>query len=100
MNYEIKFYVENVLIDATTNPLRRQGKSPSLSAGQKNVDVLKLVSQKIASNVTWLIDNNLPPLMVHNSAERNFIKLDNVFAVNLAPDFILTLIKRFECGNV
>lgn len=63
---------------------RRQGKSPSLGGDSlKKVDVLKLVSQKISSNVTWLIDNNLPPLIEHSSAERNFVKLDNVFAVSV-----------------
>lgn len=68
----------------STNLTRRQGKSPSLGGDSlKKVDVLKLVSQKISSNVTWLIDNNLPPLMEHSSAERNFVKLDNVFAVSI-----------------
>lgn len=69
----------------STSLPRRQGKS-SFSLGSdslKKVDVLKLVSQKISSNVTWLIDNNLPPLMEHSSAERNFVKLDNVFAVSI-----------------
>lgn len=70
-------------IARTTNLPRRQGKSPSLGCDTlKNVDVLKLVSQKMSSNVTWLIDNNLPPLTDHTTAERNFVKLDNVFAVS------------------
>lgn len=68
----------------SSNLTRRQGKSPSLGGDSlKKVDVLKLVSQKISSNVTWLIDNNLPPIMEHSSAERNFVKLDNVFAVSI-----------------
>ncbi|XP_037024257.1 dynein regulatory complex protein 1 homolog [Bradysia coprophila] len=72
--------VEKVRVKSS-NPARQQWKIPSSeSDSQKKLDVLKLVSQKIASNVTWLIDHNLPPLMDHSSEERNFIKLDNVFA--------------------
>ncbi len=74
-----------ILAKSASSSSRRQRKSSPTSLvcdSQKRVDVLKLVSQKIASNVTWLIDNNLPPLMEYNSTERNFIKLDNVFAVD------------------
>lgn len=70
------------MIAKSPNPSRQQGRIQSADCdSQKKLDVLKLVSQKIASNVSWLIDNNLPPLMDQSAEERNFIKLDNVFTV-------------------
>ncbi|KAJ6646858.1 Dynein regulatory complex protein 1 like [Pseudolycoriella hygida] len=72
--------VEKVEGGPTNLPVH-QAKPPTLTSDPlKRIDVLKLVSKKLSGNVTWLMDNSLPPLDDYSVAERNFIKLDNVFA--------------------
>lgn len=89
LTYWYFFYSD---IAKSTNLPRRQGKSPSLGCdSKKEVDVLRLVSQKLSNNVTWLVDNNLPPLMEHSLAERNFVKLDNVFVVSIRFDIAIAM---------